>query len=209
MSAKNSISPLKQRWKIGLFDSGRGGLTVLNVLRREFPEAAFNYVSDQEGYPYGQKSAQDIEKRALICGSYLQQQEVDLVIIACHTASVYALEALKNYLTIPVMGMTEVAVALGEKAKTVVATDATVHSGFYQNALPHAQVIACSYLVSFAEEERLPPKQNFEGPILLACTHFPLILHAFNQETLDPAEAMAPYVAAHLKRSCLNALIDS
>lgn len=88
--------------KIGLFDSGVGGLTVLKALRRTYPEVDFVYLGDTARVPYGNKSAQTVIRYSLECAEFLLNEGIDLLVVACNTASSYALEVLKGSLPIPV-----------------------------------------------------------------------------------------------------------
>jgi glutamate racemase len=162
--------------KIGIFDSGIGGLTVLSKLRSAIPEASYFYYGDTANVPYGTKSPARVINLSLECADRLQEQNVDLVVIACNTASSLALEEVRARLApVPVYGVVEpgaqAVIAALEKDPThkadpilVLATRSTVKSHAYAHALDkilhdgtHTQKTtvfeqACPLLVNLIEE---------------------------------------------------------
>jgi len=157
--------------KIGVFDSGIGGITVLSELRRSLSSVDYVYLGDTAHVPYGTKSAAQIEKLSSECARTLKSKNIDALIVACNTASSLALEVIRKVMDpIPVFGVVEpgVAAALAawgeshsEKSQTpilVLATRATVQSHAYGNALRGAlntlTVIEqpCPLLVPMIEE---------------------------------------------------------
>jgi glutamate racemase len=93
--------------KIGVFDSGVGGLTVLKALREELPYVDFFYLGDTARVPYGGKSKETIQRYSLECAEFLLSFGIELLVVACNTASAYALELLKEGLAIPVVGVVQ------------------------------------------------------------------------------------------------------
>jgi len=157
--------------KIGVFDSGVGGITVLTELKRTLPQAEFVYLGDTAHVPYGAKSPAQIERFSTDCARTLKQLKVDVLVVACNTASSWALPAIRREMgAIPVMGVVEpgVEAAISALPTTpadaiqtpvmVLATRATVNSHAYgtllRQRLPGAQVIeqACPLLVPIIEE---------------------------------------------------------
>ena len=189
---------------IGLFDSGVGGLTVLAAMQRCMPHENMLYLGDTARLPYGTKSPDTITRYALQATARLVEQGVKLLVIACNTATAAALPALRRHFApLPVIGVVEpgatAAVENSPKGHVaVIATEATIGRGAYQEALqrlrPGIRVTArpCSLLVSLAEEGWLegrecesvvarylnPVFQAQDAPdcLLLGCTHFPLLL---------------------------------
>jgi glutamate racemase len=159
-AAPGSVS----RLRIGVFDSGVGGLTVLRALRGVLPDADFLYLGDTARLPYGTKSPETVERYALQAAAVLVDRGVDALVVACNTASSVALEALDaRGPGLPVVGVVEPgaraaaeATVTGEVA--VVATESTVRGGAYQRALARlrpdirVRTRACSVLVALAEE---------------------------------------------------------
>lgn len=196
---------MKSDLPIGVFDSGMGGLTVLNALRSRLPNESFLYLGDTARLPYGTKSQQTVLQYAQQAAHYLVRQGVKMLVIACNTASAMALPALQRQLVgMSVIGVIEPgARAACEVSKTrhivVAATEGTIANRAYQYAihrlLPNATVIgkACSMFVALAEEGWLDDEitqavvRRYLLPLfshqdqqadclLLGCTHFPALL---------------------------------
>lgn len=156
------------RFPIGVFDSGVGGLTVVRALRAAVPHRDIVYLGDTARVPYGTKSPRTVERYALACQGFLLAREVDLVLVACNTASANALAALSAASPVPVIG----AVVPGANAALaaspsghigVIGTLATVASGAYEAAIIAAappamkasirvSQLGCPLLVPLAEE---------------------------------------------------------
>ena len=160
--------------KLGLFDSGVGGLTSLRAIRHMLPNADLVYLGDTARLPYGTKSSQTVRSYAELAVGYLvQEYGVDAVVVACNTASAYATNSLKaQFPHIPVYSVIEpsVSAAVASLAAVdaplvgVLATEATVREQSYKRAilasLPHALVVseAAQLLVALAEEGVLEGK---------------------------------------------------
>jgi glutamate racemase len=198
---------------IGLFDSGVGGLTVLAAIQRRMPHEDMLYLGDTARLPYGTTSPDTIPRYALQAASKLVEQRIKLLVIACNTATSTALPALhRHFAPLPVIGVVEPgATAAVERSRkghvAVIATEATIGRGAYQEALqrlrPGMRVTPkpCSLLVSLAEEGWLDGQEcesvvaRYLNPIfksqdapdclLLGCTHFPLLLSPI-RKVLDP-----------------------
>jgi glutamate racemase len=133
--------------KVGVFDSGIGGITVLEELRKRIPAARYVYLGDTAHVPYGTKSPAQIQRLSVNCASTLKDKGVDALVVACNTASSWALPAIREVMgEIPVLGVVEpgaeaavVALkAFGTASDTpllVLATRATVQSGAYARTL--------------------------------------------------------------------------
>ena len=159
--------------KIGVFDSGIGGVTVLTELKKSLPGADYVYLGDTAHLPYGTKSAAQIGRLSAACAATLKSKNVDAVVVACNTASAWALDPIREVMgKTPVFGMVEPGVEAALSALKqdfdsgapimVLATPATVRSGSYgkklrdslQTAGTNAIVIeqACPLLVPMIEE---------------------------------------------------------
>jgi glutamate racemase len=167
--------------KIGVFDSGVGGLTVLAELRKRFGFIDFVYLGDTAHVPYGTKSPAQIEKLSSQCAQILKEKKIQALVVACNTASSWALGAIEQVMgSVPVFGTVAPGVeatvkALQEIRKTlktaestvlVLATRATVQSHAYEKSLRPAldqafanesqkiQILeqACPLLVPMIEE---------------------------------------------------------
>ena len=153
------------RLPIGIFDSGVGGLTVYRALHEELPNERFIYLGDTARVPYGTKSLATVERYAVENAQFLAAHGIKLLVVACNTASALALPAIRQALTVDVVGVigpgARAAVATGKSAselddkanKTgqadevrtsrprsqrrigVIATESTVHSGAYRKAI--------------------------------------------------------------------------
>lgn len=191
--------------KIGVFDSGMGGLTVLKALSASLPDATFVYLGDTARLPYGTKSASTVEHYALQAARALTRHDVDLLVIACNTASAVALGPLtENLAPLPVVGVVEPGAEAGVAATrkghiAVIATESTVRGGAYERAIkaraPEVRVTqtACPLFVALAEEgwttgtvataaaERYldpifkVPEHERPDTLVLGCTHFPAL----------------------------------
>jgi glutamate racemase len=201
--------------KIGVFDSGFGGLTVLRELLLLVPGAEFLYLGDTARLPYGSKSRATIVRYALSSTRFLLDQGADLLVIACNTASALALDEIRASTQVSVLGVIETgADEARDFSKTrdilVIGTDATVSSHAYAAACRErglrALEKACPLLVPLVEEgwvdhpvtaevvriyltELLEQAQEAElnpDTLVLGCTHYPL-LRPMMEAALSPA----------------------
>lgn len=197
-----SASQTNNDLPIGVFDSGVGGLTVVQALRERLPQESILYLGDTARVPYGNKGAQTIRHYAINAANLLVERGVKALVIACNTASAYGLEALLERLNVPVLGVIEpVAKEAIERSQTgaiaVIGTRGTISSGSYRQALlglnPQAQIIeqACPLFVPLAEEgwvdgvvvqeiakTYFTPLLKSGAPIdtlILGCTHYPIL----------------------------------
>ena len=150
-----------RRPKIGVFDSGVGGLTVLRALVERIPDADYLYFGDTARLPYGSKSAATVAHYAVGAVRYLQEHGAELLVIACNTATALALDEIKAAAGAEVIGViepgAEAAAAASRKRKVVViGTEATISSHAYQRALEARKVAvrekACPLFVPLVEE---------------------------------------------------------
>jgi glutamate racemase len=157
--------PLPQRPphrpKIGVFDSGVGGLTVLSALVKRIPRADYLYFGDTARLPYGSKSAATVAHYAVGAVRYLQEQGAELLVIACNTATALALDEIKAAAGVDVIGVVEpgaqaAAAATRKRKVVVIGTEATISSHAYRRALEALEVAvrekACPLLVPLVEE---------------------------------------------------------
>ncbi len=201
--------------KIGVFDSGFGGLTVLRALLPLLPQAEFLYLGDTARLPYGSKSRATIVRYALSSTRFLLDQGAEFLVIACNTASALALKEIRESTTVPVVGMIETgANEARSQSKTrdilVIGTDATISSHAYAAACRErglrAMEKACPLLVPLVEEgwvdhpvtaevvriyltELLQQAQESDldpDTLVLGCTHYPL-LRPMMEAALSPA----------------------
>ena len=125
--------------RIGVFDSGVGGLTVLKAMAEQIP-AHYFYFGDTARLPYGTKSVETVARYAIGAARFLEAQNIDLLVIACNTATALALPQIKDAAHVPVVGVVEPGAAMAaevskQRAAIVIATEATVSSHAYRDAL--------------------------------------------------------------------------
>jgi glutamate racemase len=191
--------------KIGVFDSGFGGLTVLQALLRRIPEADYAYLGDTARLPYGAKSRATVARYAASSARFLvEEEEAEFLVIACNTASALALDAIREAVAVPVLGVVETGANAADANSTtrdvlVIATAATVESHAYAEACAARKMRAiekaCPLLVPLVEEGwtqhpvteevvriymgELMEQAQREGmnadTLVLACTHYPLL----------------------------------
>jgi len=191
--------------KIGVFDSGVGGLTVLSELLAAIPQADYLYVGDTARLPYGSKSAVTIARYAVSSVQFLVEHGAEYLVIACNTASALALKEIRAAVSVEVLGVIEPgARAASEMTRTkrvsVIGTSATVASHAYRKELDklgiRAVEKACPLLVPLVEEgwtdhpvteqvariyldELAREQHDANGQqadvIVLGCTHYPLL----------------------------------
>lgn len=152
------------RLPIGLFDSGMGGLTVFKALARRLPGEDLLYLGDTARLPYGTKGRDTIIRYTLSAAQKLVDMGVKMLVVACNTATAAALPTLREHFApLPVLGVVEpgaqAAAAASRNGRIVVlATEATINGGAYQQAIarvrPDAEVLvrACNLFVTLAEE---------------------------------------------------------
>ncbi len=146
--------------RIGVFDSGVGGLTVLRAMTAQFP-AHYFYFGDTARLPYGTKSAETVARYASGAAKFLEAQNIDLLVIACNSATALALPQIQQAVKVPVVGVVEPGAATASaisssRSAVVIATEATVSSHAYREALSRhgmaAHEMACPLLVPLVEE---------------------------------------------------------
>ena len=150
--------------RIGLFDSGVGGLTVLREMYRQMPTESLLYVADSARLPYGKRSQLEILRYVREILDWMCRQDVKMIIMACNTSSALALEIVRKEYSIPILGVilagAKAAVVGGERIG-VISTAATAKSHAYRQAIqeikPQARVweVACPQFVSLIEQNQL------------------------------------------------------
>jgi len=195
---------------VGAFDSGVGGLTVVQAMRSLLPAEDILYLGDTARVPYGNKSPETIIRYSREIMAYLRGHGVKAVVVACNTASAHALSILQGEADIPVIGViapgVEAALAATRNGRIgVIGTTGTIQSGAYQDLLRRLRAevvitaVAAPLLVSLVEEDWLshpatqlileeyfaPMKAARVDTVVLACTHYPL-LKTLAQRVLGP-----------------------
>lgn len=185
---------------IGVFDSGVGGLTVVREIMRQMPNEKIIYFGDTARVPYGSKSKETVTRFSKQIVRFLQTHNVKTIVVACNTASAYAIEELEQELDIPIIGVVKPGAKMAvDKTQNgrigVIATEATIGSGLYTKyiqGLRKDTVIygkACPLFVPLVEEGLWQDPVTVEiarryltelidldiDTLILGCTHYPLI----------------------------------
>ena len=185
---------------VGVFDSGIGGLTVAREIMRNLPSEKIVYFGDTARLPYGNKSKETIIRFSRQIVRFLMKQDVKAIVIACNTASAFALDTLKKEFDIPIIGVidagAEVAASVTKNHRIgVIGTVGTIGSGIHAEYLhrldPRIEVVgkACPLFVPLAEEGWLNDpvteavahrylddlKKKDIDTLILGCTHYPLL----------------------------------
>ncbi|MFK5937198.1 MAG: glutamate racemase [Sulfurimonas sp.] len=185
--------------KVGVFDSGIGGLTVVKSLLEHQLFEEIIYFGDTARVPYGSKDKNTIIRYAIEAVEFFKNFELDMIIVACNTVSAYALQEMKESASCPVIGVVEAGVlatsnAVKDKDSNVliIGTNATINSKAYEIGLKklgfnNLQAKATPLFVPLVEEEIFNGTilsaafehyfSNIEHPnaVILGCTHFPLL----------------------------------
>ena len=195
---------------IGIFDSGIGGLTVLAAIRRRLPHEDLLYLGDTARVPYGTKSAETVIRYARQCAQFLAERGVKAMVVACNTASAYALPELRRHFDVPILGVVEPGAQVASEASQrkvvgVIGTAGTIGSNAYGQALkgldPKIRVVsrACPLFVPLVEEgwtddqvahlvvHKYLRDIKTEGidTLILGCTHYPLLADIIRSELGD------------------------
>ncbi len=195
--------------RLGIFDSGVGGLTVQRAILERLPWVDTIYLGDTARVPYGSKSPEVVTQYSLRNARFLVARGIDLLVVACNTASAVALPALRTALAVPVLGVVDPGARAAVRATRsgrigVIGTASTIASGAYRAAIlsarPGCEVVsrACPLLVPLAEEGWTDPEdevvravaRRYLAPfseanvdtLVLGCTHYPLLREALARE---------------------------
>lgn len=185
---------------IGVFDSGVGGLTVAREIMRQIPNEKIVYFGDTARVPYGSKSKETVTRFSRQIVRFLQSFQVKTIVVACNTASAYALDELERETEIPMIGVVKpgakTAVEVTKNGRVgVIATDATIGSQIYTKYIKELNKDvtiygkACPLFVPLVEEGlwQDPVTDEIAGrylaelidididTLILGCTHYPLI----------------------------------
>lgn len=207
----------RQHLPVGVFDSGIGGLTVAREIMRQMPNEKIVYFGDTARVPYGNKSRETVRKYSEQIVRFLLSQEVKAIVVACNTASAYALPEIEKHCPVPIIGVVEpgakTAAGITKVGRIgVIGTSATVSSGIYteciRRILPDAQVLgrACPLFVPLVEEglwedpvteeiaRRYLQELMDEGidTLILGCTHYPLIRRTIGKVVGESVQLVNP-----------------
>lgn len=202
---------------IGVFDSGVGGLTVAREIMHQMPNEKIIYFGDTARVPYGNKSKDTVTRFSKQIVRFLQTFQVKTIVVACNTASAYALEELEKEIDIPIIGVVKPgAKAASEVTKNgkigVIATQATIGSKIYSQYITqlNKQVTiygkACPLFVPLVEEglwvdpvtDEIAKRYLSElidldiDTLILGCTHYPMIRSTIQKIMGDQVNLVNP-----------------
>ena len=185
---------------IGVFDSGVGGLTVAREIMRQIPNERIVYFGDTARVPYGSKSKDIITKYSIQIIRFLLKENVKALVIACNTASAFALDTMQKEFDIPIIGVLKPGAKVAAKTTVngrigLIGTEGTIHSGMYAQFIksikPDVEVIGkpCPLFVPLVEEGMLHDtitdqvaerylstlKDKNIDTLIMGCTHYPLL----------------------------------
>jgi glutamate racemase len=216
--------------KIGVFDSGVGGLSVLRAIWQTIPELPVIYLADQAHVPYGPRPLEEVRSFAEAISRYLISQGCRIIVVACNAASAAALHHLRaRFPAIPIVGMEPAVKPAAEHTQSgvvgVLATPATFQGALYASVverfasnvrlIPHT----CPGLVQQIEAGELDAPETYRilsealKPMLLAridtivlgCTHYPFVIPAIQQIAGPSVRVIdpAPAVAKQTRRQLI------
>ena len=197
---QENITALKKDAPIGVFDSGIGGLTVAREIMRQIPNEKIIYFGDTARMPYGSKSRETVAGFSKQIVRFLETFQVKTIVVACNTASAYALDELEKELDIPIIGVirpgAKTAAEVTRNGRIgVIATEATIGSQMYNKYIQELNKDvtiygkACPLFVPLVEEglwedpvtDEIAKRYLSElididiDTLILGCTHYPLI----------------------------------
>ncbi|MDG3086647.1 glutamate racemase [Vibrio hannami] len=214
-------------FRVLVFDSGVGGLSVYKEIRKLLPDIEYIYLFDNEAYPYGELEKETLIHRVkMLVEEVVKRELIDIVVIACNTASTIVLPKLREVLDVPVVGVVPAikpASLIAHKAVGLIATPATVKREYTYQLIEsfasskEVKLLGSTRLVNMAEEklcgiqidleeleEILSPLKHKVDVAVLGCTHFPLLKEeidkVFGGEVIliDSGEAIARRVKSLL-----------
>jgi glutamate racemase len=208
---------------IGIFDSGIGGISVWKELYRLLPNQDFIYVADSAYCPYGRKLPEEIIARAEKISQFLLDKNVDIIVVACNTATAAAISYLRSHFSIPFVGMEPAIKPAALESKSgvvgVLATAGTFKGSLYINTLTkfaaNVKVIEQigDGLVELVEAGKTSGNEvetllhKYIDPMLaanadkivLGCTHYPFLTDAIRKITNNAVEIINPAPAVALQ----------
>lgn len=225
LGIREVMNKINNQAPIGVFDSGMGGLTVMQEIMHSLPNEDIIYFGDIARLPYGTKSVATIRKFAEQTVQFLLNKKVKAIVIACNTISAIAAEEVKKIAGshIPVIDVISAGssdAVYGKHNKIgIIATPATINSNAYPLAIhklnPSVQTVtqACALFVSLIEEGFIEhpatkliaidylnslKEQNIDA-LILGCTHYPLIKRIISEIMGNTVKIIDPAITTTLK----------
>lgn len=222
------LETLTAQHPIGVFDSGLGGLTVLRELYRQLPQESILYFADTARLPYGNRSYNELVQFVRQIISWMVEQGVKMVIMACNTCSALALDTVRSEFNIPILGVilpgARGAIEMGKRIG-VIATPATATSNAYRQAILEINnavkvwQVSCPEFVPLIEQNRLNDpyvRQVAQGylaslrekqidTLIYGCTHYPYLAPILKDllpptvRFIDPAQYVVKAIEQELE----------
>ena len=202
--------------KIGIFDSGIGGFTILNSLLKTRKDVEVFYLADTKRIPFGNRNFQEIRLIAKEICNFFEDKNLDALLIACNTTNACALDILENELKIPCFDLiNSVSEIINKQIIGILATQTTVRSSYYKNAISSKKENLkifqneCPEFVSEIEKEKLdfiklnnlsdlylkPLLNKKIEELILGCSHYPLIYDFLRKKINSNIKIIDPSVA--------------
>lgn len=223
---------INSKKSIAFFDSGVGGLTVFDKVKKLLPNENYLYFGDLKNIPYGEKSKEELIEIADKIFRFLEKKDVKAVIMACNTTSANTYETLKdnyNFKIYPIIqSCASIIAQMSIKRVGVLATVATIKSGVYAEELKKYNQklevfeMSCPPWVKIVEENLQGNEESIKyvkeylyrmlknkpDKIILGCTHYPYLLNIltkFAPENIfvDPAQYFAEFIKNDLEKNHL------
>ena len=194
--------------RIGVFDSGLGGVNVLSCLRKKYPNNDYIYFGDTKNLPYGDKSIDELNKLAREAINFLLTKDVEIIIIACGTVSSTCYNKLKEEYNIPIYDIISPTIKYIEESNLnkigVIGTKRTIESNIFDISGKYVLMKATPSFVPIIENNQIKEKEQEiineltyfvdSDVLILGCTHYPSIKDIINKmhiKTIDMGEILA------------------
>ncbi|MBE5961037.1 MAG: glutamate racemase [Lachnospiraceae bacterium] len=202
---------------VGVFDSGVGGLTVVKEIMHQLPKEEIVYFGDTARVPYGSKSKETVTAYSRQIIKFLQTKKVKAIVIACNTASAFALETVAKEIDVPIIGVVKPGAKTASETTRngrigIIGTEGTIRSGLYKEFLhemdPALLVFgrACPLFVPLVEEGWIHDSVTKEvasrylaelqekdiDTLVLGCTHYPLLRDIIHEVAGDKVTLVNP-----------------
>ena len=211
-------------YRVCVFDSGLGGLSVARELRQQAPDISIAYCADNAGFPYGDLTADEItERTSRVLTALMREEKTDAIVIACNTASTVVLDALRARFSCPIVGVVPAVKPAAEMTRTgilsILATPGTIKRDYTRRLIEqfakdcHVTPVACERLAQLCEvhlsgrqvgledigDEIAPAFIEHCGQrtdtVVLGCTHYPLVLEMLERASPWPVWFVNPSAA--------------
>ena len=227
---QENVTALKKDAPIGVFDSGIGGLTVAREIMRQIPNEKIIYFGDTARMPYGSKSKETVTRFSKQIVRFLETFQVKTIVVACNTASAYAMDELEKEIDVPIIGVIKPGARTAAEVTRngrigVIATEATIGSQMYNKYIQELNKNvtiygkACPLFVPLVEEGWLKDPVTVEvanrylepllesgiDTLIMGCTHYPLLRSTLRQIMGEKVNLVNPaYETARELKSLLE-----